>query len=550
MIFSRIKTLLLMQLKDKLDFSFAETKRGILFKVALSVIKFIIVTGLFFALFYIAKILKIFSFFGELPDTVLGVIFSVIEIMSIVSCTIGLTKTLYLTADNKVLLTLPVSSSEIFTSKLILYLFFEIKKNLFFTLPIFVAYGIVSGAIWVYYPWLIVCFAIFSILPVLLGAVLSIPSLYVATFISKHKVLQAILALVACGVIIWLLIKLINLIPQNINIVEQWGSIYSSIQRFLNLFCKILYPLYALTLFAVGGTLRIAQYNLFGIDTLVIFGVLLVVITVLFFISYLIAKPLFFKMASKQFEFEKLVLPPKKNLVHTPLLSPYSEVLKMTIRDSKDIVNYAVQFALPGLALFLLNNIYAAMNTSYVGSVMTKTFNVLVLLVITLAFNAKYATVYSQEAQARNLLKTRPQNPLNFLFSRLFIRAIVIILSIIIATILYAQVAKLTPLNAILIMIFIISITLAHLLWSAELDVMNSQADQYSTIGVDFNNPNETKATVIGFVLSALFTFLFYFFTDGGVVVSLIKCSVIAFVFLVARIYLYVTRIKLYFKEK
>ena len=82
------------------------------------------------------------------------------------------------------------------------------------------------------------------------------------------------------------------------------------------------------------------------------------------------------------------------------------------------------------------------------------------------------------------------------------------------------------------------------------MDVMNSQADQYSTIGVDFNNPNETKATVIGFVLSALFTFLFYFFTDGGVVVSLIKCSVIAVVFLVARIYLYVTRIKLYFKEK
>ena len=55
MVFSRIKTLLLMQLNDKLDFSFMETKRGIILKTALSVIKFVLVTGLFFVLFYICK---------------------------------------------------------------------------------------------------------------------------------------------------------------------------------------------------------------------------------------------------------------------------------------------------------------------------------------------------------------------------------------------------------------------------------------------------------------------------------------------------------------
>jgi len=550
MVFSRIKTLLLMQLNDKLDFSFMETKRGIILKTALSVIKFILVTGLFFALFYICKFLKIFSFFGELPDTVLCVIFSIIEIMAIVSCTIGLTKTLYLTADNKVLLTLPVSSGEIFVSKLILYLFFEVKRNLFLTLPIFVAYGIVSNAIWLYYPWLILCFAIISVLPVLLGAVLSIPALYIATFVSKYKWLQAIIVLVSCIVVIAFIIDLINLIPENINLVEQWGSIYASIQRFLQKFSQIVYPLYLLTLFAVGGTLRISQYNLFGLDTLIIFAVVLAIIVAFSLLSYYVAKPLFFKMASKQFEFEKMVVPPKKNLLHSKLLSPYHEVLKMTVRDTKEIVNYAVQFALPSIALFLLNSIYSAMNTSYTGSVMTKTFNILVLLVISLAFSAKYATVYSQEAQARNILKTRPQNPLNFLFSRIFIRAIIAVLSVIVASILYAQIANLTPVTAILIIVFVTSVTISHLLWSAELDVMNSQADQYSTIGVDFNNPNETKSTIIAFLLSALFTFLFFFFTDEGVNVSLIKCVVISVVFLIARINLYITRINLYFKEK
>ena len=550
MVFSRIKTLLLMQLNDKLDFSFMETKRGIILKTALSVLKFVLVTGLFFALFYLCKFLKIFSFFGELPDTVLCVIFSVIEIMAIISCTIGLTKTLYLTADNKVLLTLPVSSGEIFISKLILYLFFETKKNLFFTLPIFIAYGIVSNAIWLYYPWLIICFAIFSILPVLLGAVLSIPALYISTFVSKYKWLQALIAVLSCTIVTIFIIELIKLIPENINLVEQWGSIYASIQRFLHSFSKIVYPLYLLTLFAVGGTLRISQYNLFGFDTLIIFAVITAIIIGLSLLSYFVAKPLFFKMASKQFEFEKMVVPPKKNLLHSKTFSPYHEAFKMTFRDTKEIVNYAVQFALPAIALFLLNSIYSAMNTSYTGSVMTKTFNILVLLVISLAFNAKYATIYSQEAQARNLLKTRPQNPLNYLFSRLYIRVIVIILSIIVASALYTQIAKLTPITAILIVIFASSVTISHLLWSAELDVMNSQADQYATIGVDFNNPNETKSTIIAFILSALFTFLFFFFTDGGVNVSLIKCAIISVIFLVARINLYVTRVNLYFKEK
>lgn len=550
MVFSNVKTLVLMQLKDKLDFSFAKTKRGIILKVALSLIKFLAVTAVFFLLFYICKLLKVFSFFGELPDTVIGVAFTIIEIMAIFSCTVGLTKTLYMTADNKVLLTLPVSASEIFTSKLILYFIFEVKRNIFFTLPMFVAYGIVTGAIWLYYPWLMICFVFISLLPVLLGAVLSIPSLYIATFVSRYKWLQALIAIAVCAVITFILVKIINAIPTNINILGQWGSIFTSIQNFLNTFCKFAYPFYMLTIMIVGGTLRIAHYNLFGIDTLIIFVALLFVLATLFVVSFLVAKPLFFKMASKQFEFEKMVVPPKKNRLHSPFISPYSEVLKMIFRDTNQIVSYAVQLVLPALALLLLNKIYAAMNTSYVGGVMTKTFNLLVLLVISLAFNAKYATIYSQEAQARNILKTRPQLPLNFLFSRLFFRAIIAVCSVVVASVIYSNIARLSITSTILFSLIGSCITVAHLLWSAELDVMNSQADQYSTIGVDYNNPNETKATIIAFVLAVLFTFFFYFFTDRGVDASLIKCSIIAVVFLIARIYLYTTRVKLFFKEK
>lgn len=548
--FSNLKTLVGMQLKDKLDLSFLKSRRSAILKIGLSLLKFAVVTILFYLLFYICSILHIFSWTGNIPDTVIGVLFCVVEILAIVSCTVGLTSTLYMTPDNRVLLTLPVTSGEIFISKLILYLVFELKRNLFFTLPMFLAYGIVRGAVFLYYPWLIVCFFIISFVPVLLGAVLSIPSLFIATFVSHFKWLQATIVVLGCALVTWFLIKLISVIPANINILGQWGSIFTGIQKFLTAFCAAFYPLYKLVILTVGGTLRINSFALFGWDTLLTFIITLAILAALFFIAYSVAKPLFFKMASKLFEFEKMVVPPKKNKVHSRFLSPYSETYKMEFRNTRQIVAYAIQLVLPGIALLLLNKLYAAMNTSYTGQIMTKTFNFLVLLIISLAFNANYATIYSKEAQARNVLKTRPQNPLNYLFARISFRAVICVFAVMGAVTVYNAVGDISAGNCALLAVIGSALTLGHLFWSAELDVMHSQADQYATLGMDFNNPNETKATILGFVISVIATFVFYFFANhSGMTGSLIRCTILCAAFLAARIYLFCTRVKLYFKE-
>ena len=423
-----LKTLVMMQLKDKLDLSFVKSKRGLIFKIVLSVVKLVAVTAVFYLLFFVCNMLGVFYPSGYIPDTVANVLFTVMQLMSVVTCIVGLTQALYMTADNRVLLTLPASSATVFFSKLILYYVFELKRNVTFTLPMFIAYGMINGAVWYYYLWLIFCFAFISMIPVVIGALVSIPALFVATFVKQFKWLQLSLMFVASGLVVWGIVALIGVIPPNINIMGTWGSLFLSIQRFLNGFAKALYPFYCLTLMIVGGTLRIGS-KLFAGDTFAYFGVMLACLAVALGLAYLLAKPLFIRMAARQFEFEKMVVPPKKNKVFNKKLSPVLETLQMNVRSGRYVLSAIVQLALPAIAILLLNKLYASMNTNYTGEVMTKTFNLLVMLVITVAFNNEYATVYSKEANARNIIKTRPQNPIYTLLGRIAPRIAIIVLS-------------------------------------------------------------------------------------------------------------------------
>lgn len=547
--YSNVKTLVKMQLQDKMDLSFLKNKRSLILTTVLAILKPVVVTVVFFLLFLLSVKLSVFSFSGVLPDTVVNVIFTVMQLMAIVTCSIGLAEALFTSADNKVLLTLPVSATETFLSKLILFYIFELRRNVTFSLPMFLAYGIVNGAVWYYYPWLIVCFLLISLLPVAIGAVLSIPLMYFVNFVRRHKVLQYGLITAVAGVCVWIIVALINLIPANINILGQWGAISASIQKFLQNFANALVPFYWMCLMVIGGTLRISSH-LFALDTLWRFLGTLGVVTLFFAGAFLLARPLFYKMASRQFEFEKLILPPKKNKLHSQRTSPYFESWKMYLRSSRNISLTFVELALPAVLILFLNKLYAAMNTSFSGLKLTQMFNIVLMFVVVLSFNTPYASVYSREANSRNILKTRPANVVRTLFARISLRAVVVVVSCVAMIITYQSVSTEQPINSILLFVAVTATAIAHLLWCAETDVMKSQADQYQTVGADYNNPNERTATITSILLSVLFVLAYYLFSIGGAMTATFaKIAIVALAFLAARVFLFVKRAKLYFVE-
>ena len=166
--------------------------------------------------------------------------------------------------------------------------------------------------------------------------------------------------------------------------------------------------------------------------------------------------------------------------------------------------------------------------------------------------------MYSIDGNARFLEKTRPINPAVLTFSRLIPRIVISTISVVVATIFYAMTANEGSLNSaipyvsvdleefIYVVLSGSFLSVAHLLWCAEMDIMNPQSDQYATVGMSFNNPNVRNATIYSLLLSMLFAFFSFFLRPY----PFSKLTLLTLAFLVARVYLYFVRVKLYYKEK
>ena len=175
---SALKTLVSMQLKEKMDFGYTRSLRSLIFKIAWLVIEFVAITAIIAVVFFAIKLLGLFSLVHDIPVSVISLLFFIMLALSLITDTIGLVKSLYFSKDNTVLLTFPAKSSIVFLSKLATYYVYEFRKSFMFTIPMFIAYGIVKGYAFYYYPWLIIMFALISIIPVLLAALLSIPAMF------------------------------------------------------------------------------------------------------------------------------------------------------------------------------------------------------------------------------------------------------------------------------------------------------------------------------------------------------------------------------------
>ena len=96
--------LVMMQLKEQMNFKRYKADNSKFFHILLAtvgtILKFAAVTGLCVAFMLVSKLLGLFSFAGRpIPDTVMSLVFSVMLLMSVISCTVGLTKSMYYARD-------------------------------------------------------------------------------------------------------------------------------------------------------------------------------------------------------------------------------------------------------------------------------------------------------------------------------------------------------------------------------------------------------------------------------------------------------------------
>ena len=464
----KLTTLVKMQLKEKMDLGYIRSKRKLIFKLTWLLIEFAAITAVIAVVFYFVKLLSLFSLVHDIPVSVVSLIFGVMLALSLVTDTIGLMKSLYFSKDNTVLLTFPATPSLIFFSKLATYYVYELRKSFMFTIPMFIAYGIIKGYAFLYYPWLILMFLLISSVPVLLAALLSIPAMFVYIFLNRVKILQYVLySAVGLGAIL-LVWWLIGLVPENINFIETWGNTYWEIQEFLADYTRMFAPIYSFTELIVGKTVGLSNV-IFHSDTLINLLILIGVGCVLLVLCFLCSKPLFCRMASTPFEFKKNdKLRKKANHRMPPFLSAMKKEFVIGLRSNAFIKLGGVLIVIMPMAVYLLNKLYSAMNTRFLGTQMTVCFNIIVILLMMMMTNIDIASVYSRDGSSSYLNKVQPTPYATLLFSKLIFPMILALVGCILTVNIFAIESSMAPMDACMIGIMIYCIYAAHLFSSAE----------------------------------------------------------------------------------
>lgn len=545
-----LKTLVAMQLKDKLDLSYLKSTKQTIFKVVFSLLEFAIITAIIFLAFYILSYLRLTSLSEGIATNFFSIIFSFMIVLSVIVCSFGLAKSLYLAKDNQVLLTMPTSRVSVFLSKLIVYVIYEFKRNLTYILPLLFAYGLINNMSFLYFLWLLPAILIITLLTTSIGALFSIPTLFLLLAIKKHNYLGYILLTVFVVAVSLLAVYFISLIPTDIDLVGNWGTIFWQIQDFFENFVKNFSIFYYLTVAFVGIRYGIAN-QFFIVEQVLSLLVILAIILVVLSLTILIVKPLFFKMASKPFEYTKDTnKKASKNKVLSVFSGGVKKELVTTFRSSEKLSGILLTTIILPIAILLLNKIFGAMNTRLSGTYMTMAFNILIILLVALSSNSVIAKIFSEEGQTAYINKTSPVEYQKILSSKLVINLVFINLSILASTIIFGVFSKFSFINIFTLFLSISMIYSGHLFFSASLDIMKPQIEQYTTTGTHTNNPNETKSLLFSFLISAIVAFVFFFLISENIKLVWTKILIISTIYFAYNLYMYLTKIKVYYKEK
>ena len=549
--FMLLRHLVLMQLKDKIDFSFLKNKKKTLFKIIWTLIGFVVATAAIYLVFSLIVKFGLFSFIQTFNFRVFLVLMTVIIVLSTLSCLVNVTSTLYFAKDNPVLLTMPVKSSTIFTSKMIVCFIYELIKNFTFIWPFMIAYGMVMGLSFVYFLWSVVAILILTTFIVIMCGFLSIPAMGIAILAKKFRTLEIIVVTVLVAGLIWGVVAAINAIPADIDLVRDWGRIFWNLQDFLTNFASIFVVFDYLLQFLTGMQYNSFIFNLGSTCNLITFGVIVGVTLLCYLLTYLLSKPLFLRMASNPFEFKKKAVKKQKNShKNAPFVSAVVQQSKRTIRTPAIIYSILATAVIAPIAILLQNRIFGAMDTRLGGMYMALAFNVLIVLLMLMSTNNSLASVFSREGNAAYLNKIHPVPYRVPLTGKLVLNMAICIVSICVSVGVMNIFVPMGVGNAIMLALGMSFIYLAHLLWSAELDIMNPQNRQYQTTGKTQKNPNEAKSTIFCFIMAGLFAFVMYFLISENFAKVFPKIMLIGAAVFAVRLYLYLTRIKLYYKEK
>ena len=555
--------LTLFQLKDKLDMSWMKSKKTLIQTIVFGLLKFAVVAGIVFAILYLLTFVDFISKYQDVLP-LFTMFLAVITLLNLCSSTLNLMKSLYFADDNKVLITLPVNANKLFFSKLFVYFIYELKKSFGILIPgifgflLFEAIGLNGTEVtfWTFI-WMLVPVVILVTITVLLAAVLSIPFLFVYRLFKRNQIFDLVLVVVIVAALLFVVISLINLIPNDIDLNRQWPSIVHGFESFILAFDRYVYPInYYSRIFFGEVVSGVIHYRLIGM-TFIRTAISLGVIVLLGLMAFLLIRPFYFGMIYRTMEnSSNSQLVQKKNVKHQKYVTFANKEFKLSFRDFDISGSYIAIYIIVPVLLFFMDRVISAISTNMRGDNIALAVNVLLTILPLLASNSTIATLYSKEGRTAYLNKSNPVNPFVPLTSKLLFNLLFSIPSIVACSIIFANFSRLNIFMVILFSLSVLLLQYAHIFFCAAQDIMNPQNEVYATTGSDFNNPNETRATIAAFIASFIIALVFYFMLGESMRLynnynsAFIRLFIASVVLFAGFLYLFVKKIQAFYYEK
>ena len=437
------------------------------------------------------------------------------------------------------LLAFPCNYSEIFLSKILVFSLEEMKKNVYFMLPLLVGFGLNAGVgtgYWLQLPimWLALC-----LMPVFIGAMLSIPAIFLKRFMQNHVWLYAGLMAVLFGVVFFSIFKVLSSVQLPINLVMVYSGFLSKIRQAFVSVNK-----FALFYNWIGK-------SLYGELIFAYLPLTIVVMAALGVGCFLIAMPFYFKAASASNENSttkqhRLTMSKKGGLFGTF----FRKELKIQLRTFQSVNSIVIVVFLFPLITYVFNFLMAAINTSSMGVYMTVAFNMMIVLSLLGTHNANSASGISVEGNEFAVLKTAPANTSVIAWAKLAVTGLVDFAALVMMAVMTLMTTRLQLIDVVLLMGCILCISLGQIAWGFEFDIRKPKITEYATKGDGVtDNANVAKAMIMSFLVATLFGIVGLLFIAESYFFGWVRLVALSVVFMLVRFYLLNSNLKAYYED-
>ena len=534
--FRRVKYLTLMQIGDSVRDLRTGSKAKLAAKVAIKTLLSMVMMAVFVGVFWVM------STIFQLPPSrnMLITLLFVTQIVSIISCLSSMMLTLFASKENTMLLAFPCNYSEIFLSKIIVFSLEELRKNLYFILPLLVGFGINGDVGIVFWLQLPIMWVILSLIPVFIGAMLSIPAIFINRFMQNHVWVYAALMIVLFGSVFFGLYSFLSqFTDKTINLVAIYAKFIAGVKESFVTVNK-----FALFYNWIGKALYGEMVWLFLPLTILVLAGLCV-------LCFLAAMPFYFKATSASNENSttkqhQLTMSEKGGLFGTF----FRKELKIQLRSFQSVNSILIVVFLFPLITYVFNFVMGKINTSSMGGYMSIAFNMMIILSLLGTHNANSAASISMEGNEFAVLKTAPSNTSVIAWAKLAVTGLVNLASLCMMACMTLMTTPLPLMDVVMLMTCILCVSLGQIAWGFEFDIRKPKITEYATKGDGVtDNGNIAKAMAMSFVVSTLFGIVGLLLMAENYMFGWVRLVALSVGFLLARFYLLHSNLKAYFED-